>query len=207
MPELSELLQQGADEARRLGVGFQLGYAELVEQDGRAAHFNSSILVGPDGQTIGHFRKIHLPGYAQPQHGHPFQNLEKRYFDVGDLGFRAWQAFGGIVGMCICNDRRWSETYRVLALQGAELILLGYNTPLLNPDFVKLAEAYGLSGMAVTKRAGVVPGVEAAREHAGAVILEFKVEQEDSVFPMVPAGADLDKMIRRPSPIVETAAD
>ena len=82
-------------------------------------------------------------------------------------------------------------------------------TPLLNPDFVRLAEAYGLSGMAVTKRAGVVPSVEAAREHAGAVILDFKVEQEDSVFPMVPAGADLDKMIRRPSPspIVETAAD
>ena len=82
-------------------------------------------------------------------------------------------------------------------------------TPLLSPDFVKLAEAYGLSGMAVTKRAGVVPGIEAARDHTGAVILEFKVEQEDSVFPMVPAGADLDQMIRRPSPspIVETAAD
>ena len=80
-------------------------------------------------------------------------------------------------------------------------------TPLLSPDFVKLAEAYGLSGMSVTKRAGVVPSVEAARDHAGAVILDFKVEQEDSVFPMVPAGADLDKMIRRPSPIVETAAD
>ena len=123
------------DEARRLGVGFQLGYAELVEQDGKKAHFNSSILVGPDGQTIGHFRKIHLPGYAQPQRDHPFQNLEKQYFDVGDLGFRAWQAFGGIVGMCICNDRRWPETYRVLALQGAELILLGYNTPLMNPEY------------------------------------------------------------------------
>ncbi len=80
-------------------------------------------------------------------------------------------------------------------------------TPLLSPDFVKLAEAYGLNGMAVTTRAGVVPGLEAARDHAGAVILEFKVEQEDSVFPMVPAGADLDQMIRRPSPIVETAAD
>ena len=82
-------------------------------------------------------------------------------------------------------------------------------TPLLNPDFVRLAEAYGLSGIAVTTRAGVVPGVEAAREHSGAVVLDFKVEQEDSVFPMVPAGADLDKMIRRPSPspIVETAAD
>ena len=80
-------------------------------------------------------------------------------------------------------------------------------TPLLNPDFVKLAEAHGLRGIAVKKRAGVVPAVEAAREHTGAVVLDFEVEQEDSVFPMVPAGADLDEMIRRPSPIVETAAD
>ena len=59
--------------------------------------------------------------------------MEKYYFDVGNLGFRVWRAFDGIVGMCICNDRRWPETYRVLALQGAELIVLGYNTPVHNP--------------------------------------------------------------------------
>ncbi len=123
------------EEARRLGIGFHLGYAELAEQDGEARHFNSSILVGQEGEVIGHFRKIHLPGYVEPRPDHPFQNLEKRYFDVGDLGFRAWSAFGGVVGMCICNDRRWPETYRVLSLQGAELILLGYNTPLVNPDY------------------------------------------------------------------------
>ena len=123
------------DEARRLGVGFQLGYAELVEQDSRTNHFNSSILVGRDGKVIGKFRKIHLPGYVEPRPDHPFQNLEKRYFDVGDLGFRAWKAFGGVLGMCICNDRRWPETYRVLGLQGVEMILLGYNTPLVNPDY------------------------------------------------------------------------
>lgn len=62
----------------------------------------------------------------------------RRYFDVGDLGFNAWRAFGGIVGMCICNDRRWPETYRVLGLQGAELILLGYNTPTHSPDYPQL---------------------------------------------------------------------
>ena len=123
------------DEARRLGVGFQLGYAELVEQDSRTNHFNSSILVGRDGEVVGKFRKIHLPGYVEPRPDHPFQNLEKRYFDVGDLGFRAWKAFGGVLGMCICNDRRWPETYRVLGLQGVEMILLGYNTPLVNPDY------------------------------------------------------------------------
>ena len=99
------------DEARRLGVGFHLGFAELAEVDGEVRHFNSSVLVGPDGAEIGRFRKIHLPGYSEPRPDHPFQNLEKRYFDVGDLGFQTWRAFGGTVGLCICNDRRWPETY------------------------------------------------------------------------------------------------
>jgi len=82
-------------------------------------------------------------------------------------------------------------------------------TPLLNPDFVKLAEAYGLSAVGVTKRAEVIPAVRAARTHRGTVVMDFQVEQEDSVYPMVPAGADLHAMIRRPSPhpIVETGAD
>lgn len=121
------------DEARRLGVGFHLGYAELAQTPAGKKRYNSAILVGPDGQTIGRFRKIHLPGYREPRPEEPFQNLEKRYFDVGDQGFPAWRAFGGIVGMCICNDRRWPETWRVLGLQGTELALVGYNTPLQIP--------------------------------------------------------------------------
>ena len=80
-------------------------------------------------------------------------------------------------------------------------------TPLLSPDFTKIAEAYGLAGRAITKRADVVPAVEAARARNSTTILEFRVEQEDSVYPMVPAGADLHAMIRRPSPLVETAED
>jgi acetolactate synthase-1/2/3 large subunit len=80
-------------------------------------------------------------------------------------------------------------------------------TPLLNPNFVKLAEAYGIRSCAVTQRAEVVPAVKAARQHSGPALLDFQVEQEDSVFPMVPAGAGLHEMIRRPSPIVETATD
>jgi predicted amidohydrolase len=122
------------DEAGRLGIGFCLGYAELVVEAGVKRRYNTSVLVGSDGRVIGKYRKIHLPGHADHRPHHPFQNLEKRYFDVGDLGFRAWRAFGGVVGTCICNDRRWPETYRVLALQGAELILLGYNTPDHIPD-------------------------------------------------------------------------
>lgn len=117
------------DEAKRLKIGFHLGFAELVQESGLTRRFNSCIVVERDGTIVGKHRKIHLPGHEEQRPSNPFQNLEKRYFEVGDLGFQTWRAFGGIVGMCICNDRRWSETYRVLALRGAEIILLGYNTP------------------------------------------------------------------------------
>jgi len=80
-------------------------------------------------------------------------------------------------------------------------------TPLVNPDFAKVAEAYGLRAMTINTRADVVPAVEAARTHRGTVVMNFCVEQEDSVFPMVPAGASLHEMIRRPNPLVETATD
>jgi acetolactate synthase-1/2/3 large subunit len=80
-------------------------------------------------------------------------------------------------------------------------------TPLTGPNFSKLAAAYGIDGVAVSRRADVADAVQAARRSRRAAVIDFQVEQEDSVFPMVPAGADLHKMIRRPSPIVETAAD
>lgn len=121
------------DEAARLGVGFHLGYAELAAEDGEIRRYNTSVLVGRDGRILGRYRKIHLPGYDAYQRSQPFQNLEKLYFSVGDLGFRTWRAFGTVVGLMICNDRRWPESFRVLALGGAELILLGYNTPVHNP--------------------------------------------------------------------------
>ncbi len=78
-------------------------------------------------------------------------------------------------------------------------------TPLRNPDFVKLAEAHGLASWRVDKRADVRAAVERARLEEGSVVIDFRVEQEDSVYPMVPSGAGLDEMIRRPSPIVETS--
>ena len=121
------------DEARCLGIGFCLGYAELVTEAGRARRYNTSILVDRAGSTVGRYRKIHLPGHAEHEPRRAFQHLEKRYFEVGDLGFPVWRAFDGLVGMCICNDRRWPETYRVMGLQGVELICLGYNTPVHNP--------------------------------------------------------------------------
>ena len=60
----------------------------------------------------------------------PFQHAERYYFEPSDEGFPVWRAFGGIVGMMICNDRRWPETYREMGLQGVEIILCGYNTPI-----------------------------------------------------------------------------
>ena len=78
-------------------------------------------------------------------------------------------------------------------------------TPLLNPDFAKLAGAFGIRAETVRTRGAVVPAVKAARRYRGTVLLDFRVEQEDTVYPMVPAGADLHNMIRRPNPIVETA--
>ena len=120
------------DLGRELGIGFYLGYAELTAEKGEPRHYNTSILVDPNGRRIGRYRKIHLPGHSEHLPDAPFQHLEKRYFDVGNEGFGVWRMQDAIIGMCICNDRRWPETYRVMGLQGVEIVALGYNTPILN---------------------------------------------------------------------------
>jgi len=114
------------DEARRLGVGFYLGYAELTPE---GKGYNTCILVDRAGDIVGKYRKIHLPGHDDHKPDAPFQHLEKKFFNVGDDTFRVWEAFDTKVGMCLCNDRRWPETWRVMALQSAEVVVLGYNTP------------------------------------------------------------------------------
>ena len=126
------------DAARSLGVGFYLGYAELAEEGGGPRRFNTSILVDKHGRIISRYRKIHLPGHSEHEPWRRFQHLEKRYFEVGNLGWPVVRASfndhgPGLFGMAICNDRRWPETYRVMGLQGVEMILLGYNTPVHNP--------------------------------------------------------------------------
>jgi acetolactate synthase I/II/III large subunit len=130
---------------------------------------------------------------------------------VGDGGFQmtmpelATIAQEGVkVNIAIINNgflgmvRQWQEFFYERNYQA---------TPLLSPDFAKIADAYGIRAKTITQRADVIPAVREAREHDGPVLLDFRVEQEDTVYPMVPAGADLHNMIRRPSPIVETAAD
>jgi predicted amidohydrolase len=115
------------DAAANLGVAFCLGFAELT-RDGH--HYNTQVLVGAGGQELARYRKVHLPGHEEHEPWRKFQHLERRYFEPGPDGFGVWRAFGGIVGMMICNDRRWPESYRVMGLQGVELVLCGYNTPI-----------------------------------------------------------------------------
>ena len=122
------------DRAASLGVAMSFGYAELTP-DGK--HFNTSILVDKTGRIAGKYRKVHLPGHAELDKDRAHQHLEKRYFEPGDLGFPVWRFLGGIVGMCICNDRRWPETYRVMGLQGVEMVVLGYNTPTGNAQIAE----------------------------------------------------------------------
>ena len=82
------------DEARALGIGFHLGYAEIVEEGGVLHRFNTSILVDKQGTVVGKYRKIHLPGTTDPIPGDPGMHLEKRYFEVGNLGFGVWRNDG-----------------------------------------------------------------------------------------------------------------
>jgi len=133
---------------------------------------------------------------------------------VGDGGFQMTQAElstaaqeGVKVNVAVINNgylgmvRQWQEFFYDRRYAA---------TPLRSPDFVKIAEAHGLLGLRVEKRPQVLDVVERARQAEGTVLIDFRVEQEDSVYPMVPAGADLDAMIRRPqqpSVLVETAAD
>ncbi len=121
--------------ARRLNLAFHLGYAEKTP-DGR--HFNTAVLVSPVGDIMLKYRKIHLPGHADYLPHRKVQHLEKRYFEVGDLGFPVIRAPIGAqavnAGLMICNDRRWPEAWRILGLQSVELVMLGYNTPSTNQD-------------------------------------------------------------------------
>ena len=100
------------------------------QEGGRKRRFNTSILVDRSAATSSaNTARCTCPATPSRSPAAPHQHLEKRYFEPGNLGFRVWRAFGGVMGMCICNDRRWPETYRVMGLQGVEMVMLGYNTP------------------------------------------------------------------------------
>lgn len=126
----NESTQPLFDEARRLGVGFCLGYALIERDDDGVRRWNVQTLVGSDGEHIATFKKVHIPGHEEHEPDRPFQHAERYYFEPSPEGFGVWEAFGGRIGMMICNDRRWPESYREMGLQGVEMILCGYNTPM-----------------------------------------------------------------------------
>jgi predicted amidohydrolase len=193
------------DEARRLGVGFHLGYAELTPQ-GR--HYNTAVLVERDGAVAARYRKVHLPGHEDHEPWRPFQHLERRYFDPGPDGFAVTDAFAGKVGLAICNDRRWPETYRVLGLQGVELVLIGYNTPIhyapdptqdrlagFHNNLVMASGAYQNGTWVVgVAKGGVEEGVPSLAESqiiapSGEVVAQCRTDGDE----VVVAACDLDR--------------
>ena len=139
------------DLARSSNMAMSFGYAELTPDGHR---FNTSILTDKEANIVGKYRKVHLPGHDHYDPERTHQHLEKFYFEPGDLGFPVWRVMDGIFGMCICNDRRWPETYRVMGLQGVEMVLLGYNTPTVNSQKGAEGEQQRLFHSALSVQAG-----------------------------------------------------
>lgn len=194
------------DRAKAAGIAMSFGYAELTPE---GEHFNTSILVDNQGQIAGKYRKVHLPGHVEYDPNITHQHLEKRYFLPGDLGFPVFKYLDGVFGMCICNDRRWPETYRVLGLQGVEMVTLGYNTPTTNshdksgePPEQRIfhhklslqAGAYQNSTWVVAVgKAGVEDGhglfgASCIVDPSGSVVAESKTEDDE----LIVADCDLD---------------
>ena len=110
---------------RALAAGV-IWYAGFAERDG-VHRYNSAVLVDETGQLRAKYRKIHLPGTARPD-GVTGRSYEPRYFEVGDSGYQTVETRLGRIGLALCQDRRYSETYRCLGLAGAEIALIGYST-------------------------------------------------------------------------------
>ncbi|HVN53388.1 MAG TPA: biosynthetic-type acetolactate synthase large subunit [Anaerolineaceae bacterium] len=145
-------------------------------------------------------------GFALPAAiGAKFAHPELEVWAIaGDGGFQMTQAElataaqeGIKVNVAIINNgylgmvRQWQEFFYERRYTA---------TPMTSPDFVKLADAHGLTGLRVTERSQVHPAIDRARDAEGTVVIDFRVEKEDSVYPMVPTGAPLHEMIRRPIP-------
>jgi predicted amidohydrolase len=200
----SPVTQPLFDVAAELGVGFALGYAELTADGHR---YNTTVLVERDGSIVGRYRKTHIPGHEDDEPWRKFQHLERRYFEESNEGFPVWEAFGGRIGIATCNDRRWPETYREMGLQGVEMILIGYNTPIhYAPDptqnrlqgfhshLVMQAGAYQNGTWVVgVAKGGCEEGVESLAESAiiapsGEIVSQTATDGDE----LIVATADLD---------------
>ena len=210
------------DRAKDYGMGFCLGYAELVEEGGETHRFNTCILVDRDGKIAGKYRKVHLPGHADYDQSLRWQHLEKRYFEPGDLGFPVWRSMDANLGMCICNDRRWPETYRVMGLQEVEVVMLGYNTPVENQHTPDEAPALRMFHNQMSMQAGAYQngtwvvgvakcGVEDGHDLMagsvsvspdGEIVAEAKTREDE----LIVADCDLDKCTLNKTTIFNFAA-
>jgi predicted amidohydrolase len=186
------------DRARDLGVAISLGYAELTPE-GR--HFNTQILTDRQANVIGKYRKVHLPGHSDYDTTRAFQHLEKRYFEPGDLGFPVWRTQDAILGMCVCNDRRWPEVYRVMGLQGVELILLGYNTPSVNSQMAHEGLEQRLYHSELVMKAGAyqnatwVVGVAKAGDEDGHPLMGGTLIVDPNGFVVAQARTEEDELV------------
>jgi len=189
------------DAARQAGIAISFGYAERTPE-GR--HFNTSILTDRAGTIVGKYRKVHLPGHAEFDTSRAFQHLEKRYFEPGDLGFPVWRNLDALMGMCICNDRRWPEVYREMGLQGVELIMLGYNTPSVNSQMAGegLEQRLYHSELSMTagayQNASWVVGVAKAGDEDGHPLMAGSVIVDPDGFVVARATGEGDELIVHP---------
>ena len=189
------------DRAREHGIAISFGYAEKTPE-GR--HFNTSILTDRQGRIVGKYRKVHLPGHSEYDTERAFQHLEKRYFEPGDLGFPVWRNMDAWMGMCICNDRRWPEVYRVMGLQGVELIMLGYNTPSVNSQMSSegLEQRLYHSELSMTagayQNAAWVVGVAKAGVEDGHPLMAGSIIVDPNGFVVARARTEGDELIVHP---------
>ena len=192
-PKCLEPLLRRAGQA---GVVCHIGFAEKAE----GKYFNTAILTDEAGALAGTYRKIHLPGVTKPD-GHA-QVFEPYFFAVGDTGFRAFPTRKATVGIAVCQDRRFPESYRSLGVLGAEIVLIGYNTPLspLALDLNELtmrAGAYQNNLFVVgVAKAGLEDGVEFI---AGSCIInpmgQVIAKAATTGDELVTARLDLDQML------------
>jgi len=158
--------------ARQTGIFFVLPYAERDN----GTYYNSAAMIAPDGTILGKYRKMHIPGWVEPQ-WEGVNILEKRYFSSGNLGFPVIALPTTHIGMCICYDRRFSESYRALALQGAELLCVPYNTPTFRqpPEVGQEASEILLRAGAIENQVFVTAvgkaGVEDGAEYIGGSVI------------------------------------
>jgi predicted amidohydrolase len=146
--------------AGRAGIVCHVGFCEKAG----ARRFNTALLSDEAGGLVGTYRKIHLPG--QPTPDGVAQVYEVRYFESGDTGFRVFPTKKVKVGIAICQDRRYSETWRSLGLLGAEIAVIGYNTP-ASVQALELSELVMRAGayenhlfIVASAKAGVEDGLE-----------------------------------------------